>query len=79
MDPYLDAVEYKDPSICRKCRSIYHDKRWVENEELYKNLMKNPDKITFTLCPACQKIETKYMEGRSNSKATSFLITRMRL
>ncbi len=62
-DPYLSAIEFKDPSICSKCRSVYHNKRWVKDEELYKNLMKNPDKVVFTVCPACQKIETGYMEG----------------
>ncbi len=62
-DPYLSAIEYKDMSVCSKCRSIYHDKRWVEDKELYDSLMKDPKKVVFTVCPACKKIETEYMEG----------------
>jgi hypothetical protein len=63
MDSYLNAIEYKDMSVCSKCRSIYHDKRWAEDKELYNLLMKDPEKVIFTVCPACRKIETKYMEG----------------
>ncbi|MCL4321732.1 MAG: hypothetical protein M1273_03810 [Deltaproteobacteria bacterium] len=48
-DPYLSAIEYKDMSVCSKCRSIYHDKRWVEDKELYDSLMKDPKKVVFTL------------------------------
>ncbi len=62
-DPYLNAAEYKDMSVCGKCRSIYHDKRWVEDGKLYNLLIKNPEKVVFTVCPACRKIETRYMEG----------------
>lgn len=62
-DPYLNAIEYKDMSVCSKCRSIYHNKRWVEDKELYSLLMKDLEKVVFTVCPACRKIETKYMEG----------------
>ena len=63
MDPYLNAIEYKDKSVCSKCRSIYHDKRWAEDKELYNLLMKDPEKVIFTVCPACRKIETKYIFG----------------
>lgn len=62
-DPYKTALEYKELSVCRKCRSIYHDKRWTIDEELYGSLLKHPEKINYTLCPACRKIETGYVEG----------------
>ncbi len=62
-DPYKTALEYKELSVCRRCRSIYHDKRWSIDEKLYKSLLKDAGKVNYTLCPACQKIQTGYVEG----------------
>lgn len=60
-DPYLSKEAPKDMSICRKCRSVYHEKRWYRNDELPEHLRSKIGGEVF--CPACQKIRDKYSEG----------------
>lgn len=62
-DPYKNALAYKDMSVCKKCHSIYHNKRWVTDNELYNSILKKKEGINYTICPACLKIETKYYNG----------------
>ncbi len=62
-DPYMSAIEYKDMDVCRVCRNIYHNKRWVKDNDLFERLMKKPEKVSYTVCPSCRKIETHYFEG----------------
>ncbi len=62
-DAYKNALVYKDMSICNKCHNIYHNKRWVHDNELYNSILKKKEEINYTICPACLKIETKFYNG----------------
>ena len=62
-DPYLNAMNYEDMSVCKICRNIYHNKRWIHDEALYDSVVRIPAKVNFTICPSCKKIETHYYEG----------------
>jgi hypothetical protein len=62
-DAYKNALVYKDMSICKKCHNIYHNKRWVHDNELYNSILKKKEEINYTICPACLKIETKFYNG----------------
>lgn len=62
-DAYKNALAYKDMSICKKCHNIYHNKRWVNDKELYGSILKKKEDANYTICPACLKIETKFYNG----------------
>ncbi len=62
-DPYMDRSHYKDPTICPKCGLVFHNKRWVRNEELKKKFEASGTEIAHKLCPACKKIEDRYPLG----------------
>jgi len=61
-DPYLKQNIYSDPTICPSCGLVYHNKRWIRNEELKKKFEKEK-KVEYKKCPACRKIEDKYPLG----------------
>ncbi len=62
-DPYMDRTHYKDPTICPQCGLIFHNKRWVRNETLRKELEAAGTEFAKKLCPACKKIEDRYPLG----------------
>lgn len=60
-DPYLLKEDYPDASECKKCRSVYHDKRWMHPNNVPVEAEGVPrEKV---LCPACLKIKDNYAEG----------------
>lgn len=61
-DPYLPKEGPHDMAACKRCHAVYHNKRWTMNEALYKK-RGNHRKTLVVLCPACQKIRDKYVEG----------------
>jgi NMD protein affecting ribosome stability and mRNA decay len=61
-DPYLPKLGLHDMTVCKKCHTIYHNKRWSINEALYKKI-KEGKKMIQVLCPACQKIRDNFAEG----------------
>lgn len=62
-DPYLLPKSLPDPTICPSCNLLYHDKRWIKNDEL-ANMV---SMIAYQYkCPACRKIEDRYVMGVVN-------------
>jgi NMD protein affecting ribosome stability and mRNA decay len=61
-DPYLQKMGNSEMAICKKCRAVYHNKRWYLDDELYqkKASLKDTERI---LCPACLKIKDKFPGG----------------
>jgi NMD protein affecting ribosome stability and mRNA decay len=62
-DPYMDRSIYKDPTVCPDCKLIYHNKRWVRNEELLEKFLKDKKSIDYKKCPACRKTQDDYPLG----------------
>ena len=44
-DAYKNNLSYKNMSVCKSCHNIYHNKRWVKDEELYKSALKKKENI----------------------------------
>lgn len=61
-DPYLNKEAPKEMALCRRCGSVYHEKRWYKGDELPERLAGKPNTV-LVLCPGCQKIKDKYAEG----------------
>lgn len=60
-DPYLLKEDYPDASECRKCRSVFHEKKWIHPDNVPKEAASLEKKKV--LCPACLKIKDNYAEG----------------
>lgn len=55
----------KDPegkAICKKCKAVYMEQRWLFDADVLKELKKDKE-TEQTLCPGCQKIEDKSLDG----------------
>jgi NMD protein affecting ribosome stability and mRNA decay len=61
-DPYLPKGGSEDMALCKKCHSIYHNKRWSIDEKLYREKVNLPS-TSFVTCPACQKIKDNFPGG----------------
>jgi len=61
-DPYALIRGYKEPTVCPKCGLVFHEKKWVKNQELSSELKFRKD-IHYELCPACKKIGEHYPMG----------------
>lgn len=57
-------------AVCKKCHALYSGKRWFYDENLYKEMIKK--KPPLILCPGCQGVEQKRVDGIVNLK--SFLL-----
>ncbi len=66
-DPYLSGVGLNGAAVCMKCRSVYQNKRWSIDEELYERKMANKY-INNVTCPACKKVKDNYPGGILNLK-----------
>lgn len=60
-DPYLNQLGPDEMAVCKRCSSVYHDKRWYHPKEVPLKLVDRPK--TEVLCAACQKIRDKFAEG----------------
>ena len=60
-DPYLNKEEYPDPAVCKRCRALYHGKKWI-HPDLAGAVLPAAEKKE-VLCPACLKIKENYPEG----------------
>lgn len=49
-------------AICKRCQAVYSNKYWFYNEKLYKENINKPD-LSRILCPGCQKVENKQIDG----------------
>lgn len=61
-DPYLSMEMPYEMAVCKKCRAVYHNKRWYLDDELYKKTSKLKE-VNKVLCPACLKIKDKFPGG----------------
>jgi hypothetical protein len=62
-DPYIEGVEYHDPTRCPVCGVVYNKKRWQFIDEKDIKLSNDNDYIAEAKCPACRKIEDHYVMG----------------
>lgn len=49
-------------SACERCHSVYMNKRWYADSDLYENMKKNGEAIE-VVCPACLKIRDNFPGG----------------
>jgi NMD protein affecting ribosome stability and mRNA decay len=62
-DPYYNQSRPKDPSYCKACHAIYHNKHWHFDEREFKTLQSGHSNNTAVYCPACRKIQDKFASG----------------
>lgn len=60
-DPYQPDEGLHDTQECRRCGSIYYEKRWILGSEAGNIPGVRP--FALTVCPACRKTVEKYPEG----------------
>jgi len=48
--------------LCSNCDAVFDGHKWAYNEELYEKLSKKKD-AEFGLCPGCDKIEKRMVDG----------------
>ncbi len=63
-DPYIPkkGLGSAGISVCKACKSVYHEKRWIHSTEVPQSVVAQREK-KIVLCPACQKIRDKFAEG----------------
>ena len=61
-DPYLPRGASQKTSACEGCHSVYKNKRWYADPELYDAAIKIPNTAA-TVCPACLKIRDNFPGG----------------
>jgi NMD protein affecting ribosome stability and mRNA decay len=61
-DSYKLPGKMKEPTVCPKCRAVYHKGRWIWSAP--------PADAHETLCPACHRIQDKYPKGFLTLKGT---------
>jgi NMD protein affecting ribosome stability and mRNA decay len=61
-DPYLPAGGRHEMAICTTCKAIYKNKRWLYDEDLYREHFPKETTNRVT-CPGCQKVQDHYYEG----------------
>lgn len=54
-DVYLPKAGLKDTAVCKKCALVYHDKRWVLDEQKGKELLADTS-VGSGICPACRRM-----------------------
>lgn len=61
-DPYISQAGPAEVRICSECRAVYTGQRWYLKEQVpSKDLSKQ--QVSFTICPACQKIRDNMPGG----------------
>ncbi|MBI5643715.1 MAG: ATPase [Deltaproteobacteria bacterium] len=60
-DSYLTRERYPDAAVCRGCRSVHHDKKWIHPDSITPDIASLEKEEV--VCPACLKIKDKYAEG----------------
>jgi NMD protein affecting ribosome stability and mRNA decay len=65
-DPYMTKGNYKNPTICPSCGLIFHNKRWVRDEDLLKEIESSEKDTGRKKCPTCRKADDRYPLGILN-------------
>lgn len=60
-DPYMRKAGPKGITLCKKCGSVYRDKRWMTKSEVPQSLAYVNK--TEVLCPACKKVRDRFAQG----------------
>lgn len=60
-DPYLNKLGPNEMAVCKKCSSVYHNKRWYHPDDVPAKLEEK--QRTEILCAACRKIKDNFAEG----------------
>ncbi len=60
-DMYLPRGAARQESVCEGCHSVYRNKRWYADAELYESLKSRG--AAGTVCPACLKIRDNFPGG----------------
>ncbi len=61
-DTYLPRGVTQKISVCEGCHSVYRNKRWYADPDLYETTKKKPETAE-TVCPACLKIRDNFPGG----------------
>lgn len=61
VDPYLSKAG-RPVSVCKTCKAVYMNKRWYADDGILKEVSRRDD-ISYTTCPACQKISERMPGG----------------
>lgn len=61
-DSYLPRGAAQSISVCEKCHSVYKNKRWYADRNLYHIAKQKPESRE-TVCPACMKIRDNFPGG----------------
>ncbi|MDI6840797.1 MAG: BCAM0308 family protein [bacterium] len=61
-DPYALIRGYKEPTVCPNCGLVFHEKKWIRNQE-FSTKLKNDRSTHYELCPACREIKEHYPMG----------------
>jgi hypothetical protein len=72
-DLYLPRGAARSISLCGSCRSVYRNKRWYADPDLYEALRKDA-RATDMVCPACLKIRDNFPGGIVTLKG-SYVVT----
>ncbi len=65
-DPYMDKGIYKNLTVCPSCNLVFHNKRWVRDEKLLKELLESQRRPVLKKCPTCRKADDRYPLGILN-------------
>jgi NMD protein affecting ribosome stability and mRNA decay len=71
-DPYLPRFDPGEVAICTECHALYQRRHWFFDEAAYFRETMQPE-TRMVLCPACQKIRDRYVEGRVTLGMSPFL------
>lgn len=61
-------VSFEGNAICKNCHAVHMNKRWFFSKEDYEKLRKE-NGINVVLCPGCQRVKDKYIDGVINIKS----------
>jgi NMD protein affecting ribosome stability and mRNA decay len=57
-DPYIQTADPGEVKVCSECKAVFHGQRWYLREQAPAEALKH-DEVSFTVCPACQKIRDR--------------------
>lgn len=71
-DPYAPKIDRGEVAVCTACHAIYQRRHWFFDDEAYLRETMQPT-TQMVLCPGCQKIRDRYVEGQVMLVPSPFL------
>lgn len=71
-DPYQPRFDPGEVAACTACHALYQRRHWFFDADAYLRETMQPE-TRLVLCPACQKIQDRYAEGRVTLRPSPFL------